>query len=76
MSNSNEDNEQDIGQLLNQFSDQSTIRSLLFESLKREKELKRLLNEQVLVNDKLKIELEIEKRKISIKGKFSYIEVV
>jgi hypothetical protein len=68
MSNSNDVYEQDIKNVCNQFSDQNIIRSLLFESLKREKELKGLLNEQVIINDKLRIELEIEKRKTSIKG--------
>ena len=68
MGDSNEDNGQDIEKVIDQFSDQDVIRNLLFESLKREKELKRLLNEQVIVNDKLKLELEIEKRKTSIKG--------
>ncbi|CAH1721289.1 unnamed protein product [Chironomus riparius] len=67
MSDSNKDNEHDIENILNQFSEQDIIRNLLFESLKREKELKRLLNEQLIINDKLKIELEIEKRKTSIK---------
>ena len=74
MSDSNKDNEHDIENVLNQFSDQDIIRNLLFESLKREKELKRLLNEQVIINDKLKIELEIEKRKTSIKGKFGILK--
>lgn len=48
--------------------DAVVLRNLLIDSLKNEKELKRLLNEQVLINEKLKLELEIEKRKTSIKG--------
>lgn len=45
-----------------------TIQSLLFESLNREKDLKRLLNEQLLKNDQLQLQLEIEKKKIPLNG--------
>ena len=40
--------------------DDNLMRKLLFESLEREKELKKLLDEQILRNDQLKLKLEVE----------------
>lgn len=61
-------NELDIENLFKLPSDDGMIRNLLFESLNREKELKRLLNDQLIINDKMRLELELERRKTCIKG--------
>jgi hypothetical protein len=47
---------------------QETVKVLLYESLNREKDLKRLLDEQLLVNDQLKLQLEMERKKFDFKG--------
>lgn len=49
--------------LMSQTSDHEMLRNLLFESLSREKELTRAMNEQIIENDKLRMELDIEKKK-------------
>lgn len=42
--------------------DDNLMRKLLFESLEREKKLKKLLDDEILKNDQLKMQLEIEKK--------------
>jgi hypothetical protein len=50
-------------------NDDDYMRKLLLESLEREKQIKRLYDEEVIKNDQLKLELEIEKKKENfIKG--------
>lgn len=46
--------------------DDNLMRKLLFESLEREKELKKLLDEEILKNDQLKLKLEIEMKMTKI----------
>lgn len=48
------------------------LQTLLFESLNREKELRRLLEEQLLKNDQLQLKLEMTANKnLDTKGKSS-----
>lgn len=54
-----------------QTSDDNNWRTLLFESVNREKELKRLLDEQLIKNDQLQLQLEMERRK-TVKGLKSF----
>ena len=41
---------------------------LLFESIEREKELQRQLNENKKINDELRLQLDVERMKIAMKG--------
>lgn len=51
-------------------SDHNLMKNLLRESLEREKELRRMLDAEMMKNDQLRMELEIEKKnKIVVKGK-------
>ncbi|KAG5679824.1 hypothetical protein PVAND_009362 [Polypedilum vanderplanki] len=60
-------NDSDIHKVIEQSSNHEMKRNLLFESLKREEELRRALSEQQTRNDKLKLELEMERKKTVIK---------
>lgn len=62
--------------------DDNLMRKLLFESLERENELKKLLDEEILKNDQLKLKLEIEMKMTKIvegnkknKNKFNLIKI-
>lgn len=50
-------------------SDTEETYLLLVESLNREKELTRLLNEQQIINDSLQLQIEMERRKTEVRGK-------
>lgn len=58
--------------VMSQCSDHNLIKNLLRESLEREKNLRRLLDAEMMKNDQLRMELEIAKKsKIVVKGKFN-----
>lgn len=49
-----------------------TLRKLLIESLNREKELKKLLSEQMMRNDQLQIQIEVERKQAENPGKTTF----
>lgn len=51
-------------------SGQSTVFELLQESINREKKLKRLLDEQLKENDRLRLELEMERKNSQVNCKY------
>lgn len=53
---------------LSSSSDRKLVEVLLSESLNREKGLKRLLNEQLLKIDQLQLQLDMERKKTTLKG--------
>lgn len=48
------------------------MKNMMGESLKREKEMRRLLDKEIMKNDQLRLELEIERKKTVVRGWFDW----
>lgn len=51
------------------------FRNLLFDSVKREEELRRLLDAQLIRNEQLQLQLDMERRKTAVEGLKSFTEL-
>lgn len=63
MKDNSEDEEKEEEEKMNHDDNDILMRSLLLDSVKREKNLQRLLDNEILKNDQLRMELELERKK-------------
>jgi hypothetical protein len=72
----NRSSDDDLKIIMSQLTNHELVRQFIIKSCAKEKELRKVIDEKVVENDKLRIELEMERSKNVMKGEINQITLV